>query len=268
VRRIVAIAFAIIASCFTAFASGGKEDVGFTSSGIQRVEIDSEFLDLELRGEDRGTFAMSTNLSRGGFFGTRRFTVRHEISGKLVRIWVQRDAGFLSPGSGTIMIQVPRDTILLAKSASGSIWVDGLEAPELHVKSASGNIQLKDVSSELEAGSSSGKLEVRRIRGKTELSTVSGDIEMDDVSGSVLARTVSGSIRGEHVTLEGSSRFTSVSGDIDVDLENSLERLRYSLFTKSGVLRVGSVQASGELEVGNGETTVEGRTESGSQFYR
>jgi DUF4097 and DUF4098 domain-containing protein YvlB len=268
VKRTVIFALAILASGFAAFASGGKEDVGFSSYGIDRVEIDSEFLNLELRGEDRSSVSMSTDLSRGGFFDSRGFTVRHEVEGTHLRIWVQRDGGFISSGSGTIMIQVPRGTVMLAESASGNIWIDGLSAPELHVKSASGNIQLKDVRAALDAASASGRLVVRRIHGKADLATVSGRIEMADVSGPISAKTVSGSIEGEHVFLEGDSRFKSVSGDICIDLENPLEALRYKLSTTSGVLRVGSVQASGELEAGSGKMTLEGETVSGSQFYR
>ncbi len=265
-KRNVIIAFAILASSFAAFASGGKEDENFSFSGIERMEIDAEFLNVELRGEDRSSVSMSSDLSQGGLFGSRGFTVRHEASGTRLRVWVERDSG--SPGGGTLFFQVPKGTILFMESASGHMWIEGMSAPELRAKSASGNIRLKDVKADVEAESASGKLEVRRIQGKADLHTVSGRIEMDDVSGPISTKTVSGSINGEHVLLEGDSLFKSVSGDIRLDLENPLDELRYELSTTSGILRVGSVQASGELRVGNGELTLKGETVSGSQFYR
>ncbi len=266
VRRNVIIAFVIIASSFAAFASGEKEDDNFSSSGIERMEINAEFLNVELRGEDRSSVSMSSDLSQGGFFGSRGFTVRHEVSGTRLRVWVEREA--VSPGGGTLLFQVPKGAVLFMESASGQMWIEGMDAPELRVKSASGNIRLKDVKADMEAESASGKLEVRRMQGKADLHTVSGRIEMDDVSGPISVKTVSGSINGEHVLLEGDSLFQSVSGDIRLDLENPLDELRYELSTTSGVLQVGSVQATGELRVGNGELTLKGETVSGSQFYR
>jgi DUF4097 and DUF4098 domain-containing protein YvlB len=250
-----------------ASASGAREDDSFSYPGIDRLEIRAEFLNVEIRGGEGSSVSMRADLPEDSFFESRSFTVKHEVNGSGVRVWVERD-GLFSHGSGTLFFSVPRDTLVTVDSASGDIRITGLSADELKARSASGRLIIRDIEAAVTAGSVSGSLEARRIRGDADLSTVSGPIEMNDVEGKIRAASISGSISGHRVLLTASSYFKTVSGEIRMDLVNALDGLRYDLSTVSGRLTVGSVRATRGLQMGNGDVMLTGETVSGSQTYR
>ena len=101
-----------------------------------------------------------------------------------------------------------------AKTASGDIEIDEVSG-DLRVKTASGDIAVQDVGGQTEIQSTSGDLALQRAGADVVAKLVSGDIWIRDAAGSIHANTVSGDQRFEAV-VAGAVEATAISGDVYV----------------------------------------------------
>jgi len=101
-----------------------------------------------------------------------------------------------------------------AKTASGDIEIDEV-ASDLRVKTASGDVAVQEVGRQTEIQSTSGDVAVQRAGGDVIAKLVSGDLWIRDAGGSVHANTVSGDQRVEAV-LGGTVEANAISGDVYV----------------------------------------------------
>ena len=148
---------------------------------------------------------------------------------------------FSGHGNGHARWQVtmPAGTLLDIKSASGDVDASG-GSSAITIRTASGDTTLRDFSAGCQVHAASGDVDLLRVKGKSEVRTASGDIEgealdgeqikLESASGDVKLRrcggkmsvsTASGDIRVEDVTLAGSGKFSSASGDVTVTLAGS-----------------------------------------------
>lgn len=189
----------------------------------------------------------------------------------------------LSSASGSIEISGLAGKILSVKSASGSVSASALGTPVSIetasgsvkveksaygkvIKSASGSIEIKGGEGDIIASSASGEIRVSGVGGIARLSTASGGVEIDSFKGRLKVETTSGSIRGRDVVLSGDSDFRSVSGSIDLDLDNRKDDFRYSVTTTSGSTSVFGDSVKGDF--GSGSINLSARTTSGSVRVR
>jgi DUF4097 and DUF4098 domain-containing protein YvlB len=267
VKRYVVAALCILTAA-AGFASGAREDESFSYSGIEKVQVRADFLDVEIRSEDGSSASMRSDLPQASFFEQRNFTVKHEVNGPDLRIWVEKE-GILGPRrGGTLFLRVPRRAELAAETTSGTLRIAGSSTRQVLAHTVSGDLLLRDIEASVEAKTISGTLEARRLRGESSLSSVSGRLILRDLRGSCEATSVSGNIDAQDILLEREGRFKTVSGDISVNLRNDLDQMRYELSTVSGALTVGTVSAARGLRMGNGPVLLRGETISGSQSYR
>jgi len=68
--------------------------------------------------------------------------------------------------------------------------------------------------------------------------------------------------------LTSDSSFSSVSGNIDIELDSDLEDLGFDLKSVSGSITVGSIRTERGLRMGFGRTLVRGRTISGALAFQ
>lgn len=125
-----------------------------------------------------------------------------------------------------------------------------IQVPEdvtVTLENNSGNVEVRELASELSVNSVSGAIEVFDHEGSVDAEATSGMISLSDVTGSVQAHNVSGDIEatGEGERLEAST----TSGSVDVED-----------FTAEEVV---AESVSGSLELGGGFTTLEAETTSG-----
>jgi DUF4097 and DUF4098 domain-containing protein YvlB len=262
------IAFLVVSCSMAVTASGAREEESFSYNGIDRVEVQGVFLDVEIRGDGGASVSMRTDLQDDSLLAPRDFTVKHEVTGSTLRVWVEKNSGVFTRGHGTLFFRVPMDAFVSASTASGNVRIDSMKTKQVQATTASGNLQLSDLDTSLVVGSISGDVILKRARGDVDLTSISGDIEMSDVEGRISVKSISGDITGERLLLRLDSLFKTVSGDIDVDLENALDELHYDLSTVSGDLVVGGVRSSRGLQMGNGSLMLKGESVSGSQTYR
>ena len=126
-----------------------------------------------------------------------------------------------------------------AETASGDIVLKKM-AGNFHVSTASGDIEGMDLQGRIEFGTASGNVELRGFTGDSEVGTASGNIRAENVKGEMNFGTASGNIyiracSGEfevgaasgnvdasNIFIEGRSKFSAASGDVDVSLGKEL----------------------------------------------
>jgi DUF4097 and DUF4098 domain-containing protein YvlB len=101
-----------------------------------------------------------------------------------------------------------------AKTASGEIEVDEISG-DLRVKTASGDVAVQEVGGQAEIQSTSGDVALQRAGADVVAKLVSGDIWIRDAAASVHANTVSGDQRFEAV-VGGTVEANAISGDVYV----------------------------------------------------
>lgn len=188
-----------------AFAAKGRVDIS-TVSGECRVEVgqdDSIRVHLEYAYDPPGAF---------------RAELRQE-GGKVV---LAENMQGSSSGYSTWTVIVPAETEIDFSSVSGDFEAAGLRS-QVEVGSVSGNIDLEDISGDVSAESVSGNIEADGLSGNIVLQSVSGRVVSDRLRGALVASSVSGSVDVAGFRSEGAGLFSSVSGDVHVDLAESVQ---------------------------------------------
>lgn len=117
-----------------------------------------------------------------------------EQTGNRIRIGYPADPKQLTRISMRLEVQVPRATVVRARTSSGGIEVSGLEG-STHTESSSGRIEVAEVTGDVTAKAQSGSVVVTSCRGRVELHNGSGRIEVTDAAGAIEATTGSGAIQ-------------------------------------------------------------------------
>ncbi|MFZ1807890.1 MAG: DUF4097 family beta strand repeat-containing protein [Cyclobacteriaceae bacterium] len=124
-----------------------------------------------------------------------------------------------SSGSGSIEAsQLSLD--LKVNTGSGDFTLTTVKG-DVNGSSGSGNVSLDNFAGELKVNSGSGNLSVKRSEGDISLNCGSGDIRINDSKAAFSANSGSGNVLGDNVTLTGSSKFNSGSGDAEILLAAS-----------------------------------------------
>ena len=93
------------------------------------------------------------------------------------------------------------------------------------LSSASGNIEVSDVTGDVRINTASGDVMVKDVTGRVDASTASGEMRVRGIAGTISARSASGDVDVEVSRLEGDQRmeFSSASGDVNVRLPGHLD---------------------------------------------
>lgn len=137
-------------------------------------------------------------------------------------------------------ISVPESTEIEFSTASGDLSVEGLKSDvdastasgdvsltsiegEISVSTASGDVFMENISGDLECSTASGEIEGDNINGEIEFSTASGNIDITKSSGEFDCSCASGDIDASDITFEDESDFSTASGDVEVSLAETLD---------------------------------------------
>lgn len=94
-----------------------------------------------------------------------------------------------------------------------------------HLSTASGDIEVSNVTGDLRIKTASGEVEVKGTAGSLRIDVASGNIRVEDAAGPVSARTASGNVKVEITRLDGSEsmEFSSASGNVDVRVPANID---------------------------------------------
>ncbi|PRY84070.1 putative adhesin [Mongoliibacter ruber] len=303
-KRVNAIAFLVFSIfLFGACAESDLETVAEIQedfSGINVIEVDSEFLDVTYVGSS-GQQLVNMNASLRSNSKRRNELVYQVIENKL-KISVNTKGGIRSLRSeGSIVLTGPRNIKLEMQSGSGNLEVSNVTGTELKLEAgsgkiitkninspviilngASGNVFAEDLSGVVFANISSGQMELKRIDGNVNVQGASGQIKVMSVNGQVKANISFGNLELSEVkslgrmeissgklfaTATGLGSETSLkasSGEIYIQTPSNLSQFNFNITTGSGTARVGESVASGTLNINNGSSfTIRGEVNSG-----
>jgi hypothetical protein len=172
-----------------------------------------------------------------------------EQTGNRIRIGYPADPNLLTRISMRLEVQVPRATVVRARTSSGGIEVSGLDGA-IHGESRSGRIVIADITGDVTAKAQSGGIVVSRCRGRVEVHNGSGGAEVNDAVGAVEATAGSGAIRISQ-TEPAPIRARARSGAIKVKLApaTGYNYLARSENGKMSVAEVGSMKESNRGEL-------------------
>jgi DUF4097 and DUF4098 domain-containing protein YvlB len=93
------------------------------------------------------------------------------------------------------------------------------------ISSASGNIEVRDVTGQVHVNTASGDVLVQNVTGHVDASTASGQMRVRGVAGSVSAQSASGDVDVEMTRVDDNQRmeFSSASGDVNVRLPINID---------------------------------------------
>jgi DUF4097 and DUF4098 domain-containing protein YvlB len=138
-----------------------------------------------------------------------------------------------------VTVRVPLDCTLAIKVASADVRCRGRYAAA-NITTASGDLQLDDVTGDVTVTTASGDANVERAGGQVKVSGASGDVRVGNAGGDVSAHSASGDL--DVAVAGGSVQATTASGDIRV---GSASRGTVRLNTASGDVSVGVTAGTG-----------------------
>ncbi|RIW14537.1 hypothetical protein D0X99_13355 [Algoriphagus lacus] len=269
-------------------------------SGVQRIEIESGFLEVNYEGK-----AGQTGVTLDGLLESSRsgnYQIDYSLEGNTLFIELDQQ-GMFGGGNhrGVLNLSGPKNMELNVSAGSGKTQVSGIEYPNLDITSGSGSIRLYTIKAptiRLQAGSgaiegynltgnvdleassgkiifdqlagnlkifsSSGNVEVKRLSGKLNCELSAGNLEMGDVAEVEGLKISSGNIIGAGVGLGAKTNLVSSSGKISIQTFSNLKAFNYDFQAGSGKVTVGQSSSSGSLKIDNGAAqTIRGSVSSG-----
>lgn len=204
------------------------------------VVISAESDDIRVRGVD-GTEARIVAPADGAGIETvaepGRFTVRTERAARGVVIGVRLGRrGFGLHVAGTIEVEVPRDS-------------------RVEVRTAAGDVALRDVRGGAAVKTASGDVSVKRAAGRVVVGVASGDVHVEAVDPIALeARSMAGEVRVrapllERVAIETVSGDVELAGELGPTAEHVVSTVSGDVeLAVAGGLTVGYSTVSGDLD--------------------
>lgn len=205
----------------------------------------------------------------GRLIGDHGDSVRVVRNGDRVEVTVRADRSWLSWGrpSGRVELSVPEGLDLDLGSASGAIVVE-VATGSLRARSASGDIEAAQGGRSADVDTAAGTVRLQGFLGPVKAGSLSGDVLLENIEGLIQATTMSGDIEGKNLVPDHRSRFTAVSGDVELGLAQGLEDYRIEAESVSGSIEIGTTEGEGSLTTGGGSRSLVVRSVSGDVQVR
>jgi DUF4097 and DUF4098 domain-containing protein YvlB len=126
-------------------------------------------------------------------------------------------------GKSDWTVTVPAATKVDYASASGDLEITGLKS-DISGRVASGDITLKGIKGSCQLKSASGDIEINDFSGETSIKIASGDVQLTNVSGAFDIKSASGGIEASGINVSGESNFNTVSGELLLTLAKTCEK--------------------------------------------
>lgn len=142
--------------------------------------------------------------------GVDRFIV--EQVGDIIRVAPERDRN-LRFASHDLVVRAPAGSVVYGRIASADVLID-VALSELDLKTASGEVRVRDISGDATIASGSGDVVVGHVTGRLRVATASGDVRVDAVDGGADINAAAGDIIVDRS--DGDLNLKSASGDVVV----------------------------------------------------
>ena len=228
-------------------------------AGLTAVEVETKSGSIALHGADQGQVVVRAEKRVHGLSQdkaeafAKEVVVRIEREGDRLRIHTDHPRPSLGYSvSVSYDVTAPGGVDADLHSSSGGIRVEAIEGA-VKAKTSSGGIRLQGAARMADLHTSSGGIHAEGIAGAVRARTSSGGIEVQGGSGYANLHSSSGGVKARLQRLEESGEFSSNSGAIHVEIEESA----------APVVVKGS-SGSITIRIGSGTVPVDAKTSSGS----
>jgi hypothetical protein len=187
--------------------------IGRLEAGVFVVRIDGEPVEIEGTGlRVRPLVSLAARVPKGQRVRVGTGSGKVEIKGALGDCAV-------TTAFGDVRVRGARGEAVRAKTSSGSVRIEDVEARFIEVDTAFGDVRVEAVKGDLDVDTGSGDVVLKGFAGACAIQTGFGDIEASGAFGDLTAKTSSG--RVDVVAEPGSSverpwSLQSAFGDVDV----------------------------------------------------
>jgi DUF4097 and DUF4098 domain-containing protein YvlB len=223
---LAAVVFA--AGCVVSVDSQGqivREEKRFTVSGVPDLHLTTFDGSIEIQAWDKNDVAIDVEKRGATREAVDALEIKSSQEGNRIELEVKRPRaetfsgfGFHHSASAKLLVSVPRDVNIVARSGDGSIRVERVNG-HLELRTGDGSIRASDVGGELVLDTGDGSVTVDNARGKMQVETGDGGVNVTGRLTAVRVHTGDGSIvyRAEPGT-EMSDNWDISTGDGGVTL--------------------------------------------------
>lgn len=223
------------------------------------IEVNGDTQEVETILRDDGVLSIvQENTASASFFFLRG--MRHcDIVVTLPRkVWNRIS---ISTMNGDVLVEPELECRELhVSTASGDIQMSQLVCDNVTCHSGSGDVKVKELAGNLYAATKSGDVWVRGRLGRSELHSISGDVELYGICGEVMTSSTSGDVQVDLENVPQTVEASSVSGDCTIRVPRG-DGMHISYRTVSGdfstnlPLTTNMTKKRGETTLGDGAGT-------------
>jgi DUF4097 and DUF4098 domain-containing protein YvlB len=222
------VAATVGSACVVSVDSQGqivREEKRFTVSGTPELRLTTFDGSIEIQAWDKPDVAIDVEKRGPTREAVDALEVKSTQTGNRIELEVKRPRqesfsgfGFHQSASARLIVSVPRDVNVIARSGDGSIRIEGVSG-RLELRTGDGGISASDVSGELVLDTGDGSITVEGARGRLAVDTGDGGVNVTGRLTAVKLHTGDGSIvyRAEPGT-EMSENWEITTGDGGVTL--------------------------------------------------
>ncbi|MRT91806.1 DUF4097 family beta strand repeat-containing protein [Ancylomarina sp. 16SWW S1-10-2] len=220
-----------------------EADVQF--DGIKSLEIEGRFVDVNILGTENDSVDLK-GIIRGKLWGDKDFEFKYKQEGSLLKVWIEAPSSIMGRFEANLTLKVPYSMNIDIRNSSGDIYIEEIVADKMKLASTSGDVELKNVETQLITSSTSGDLEVDYLKGAVSAVSSSGDQSFKHIRASIMTKATSGDFLFFDVTGDLTTRTSS--GDLQFENIDG---------------RISNVSTSGDLIINNAKSVLNLTTTSG-----
>jgi hypothetical protein len=229
--------------------------------GIKRVEIEGRFVDVNILGTDADEVDLK-GVIRGKLRSGKDFEFKHKQEGAVLKVWIEAPRSIMGRFEAKLTLKVPYSMDIDIRNSSGDIYIEEIIADKMKLVTSSGDVELKNIETQLTTSSTSGDLEIDYLKGAISARSTSGDQKFSHIRASVSTRATSGDFLFSDVFGDLSTKTTSG----DLQFENIDGRI--SNVSTSGNITIDKAKTILDLTVTSGDISGDGIELTGDSRFK
>ena len=188
--------------------------------GIKRIEMEGRFVDVNILGTENDSVDLK-GIIRGKLRGGNDYEFKYRQEGSLLKVWIEAPSSIIGRFEANLTLKVPYSMNIDIRNSSGDIYIEEILADKMKLITSSGDMELKNIETQLTTSSTSGDLEVDYLKGAISAVSTSGDQSFKHIRASITTKATSGDFLFSNIvgdlttkTTSGDLQFENVDGGI------------------------------------------------------
>ena len=176
-----------------------REEKTFAVTGSAHVSLKTWDGSIEVRGWDKSEVRIEVEKRGADQAAVDRIQVKATQAGNVITVEIAKPSplttgGFRSSPSASLVVSVPLQTTLVARSGDGSIKIKRVTG-KVDVETGDGSLSLDEISGDIVARTGDGTIQGSDLTGRAAVKTGDGGIELSGVWTGLTVETHDGSVK-------------------------------------------------------------------------